>query len=203
MKNEIGNCSFQIGNCNISSNQFKVIDFGEKESKLIGTIGTDILENRKTILDFKNNAVFFNIKKTPKRIKNKLFDFTFKKRKIIIPTSLKNINENFLYDSGSSGYELLTTKEVWEKLKQPNTVIKVEKGNSWENVLTTYTTETNEILEFKNENIPLNEVTYVEGFSKTQYYLMKFSGMSGMLGNKVFFKKSIYIDCKDLKMGID
>jgi hypothetical protein len=43
----------------------------------------------------------------------------------------------------------------------------------------------------------------VEGFSQTQYMLMKFSGMTGMLGNKVFLKNSIYIDCPEGKIGIE
>jgi hypothetical protein len=32
------------------------------------------------------------------------------------------MGEKFLFDSGTSAYELLTSKEVWEKLKLPNSV---------------------------------------------------------------------------------
>jgi hypothetical protein len=58
-------------------------------------------------------------------------------------------------------------------------------------------------IRFKNKNLPLNAVTYVEGFSKSQYMLMKFSGMSGMLGNRIFLNHNIYIDCSKGKIGIE
>lgn len=199
--------SFRIGNSEIKSNQFKILDIGEnpkgKEPAIIGTIGSDILEDRKTIIDFKENYVIFNLSAEPKNSKNKAFDFSFKKRKIIIPAILNNNGEKFLYDSGTSSYELLTNKEIWEKLKMKNSKIIKEKGKSWNNVLTTYTAETNKTIEFHNTKIPLHEITYVDGYSKTQYYLMKFSGMSGMLGNKIFFEKRLYIDTEKMKMRIE
>lgn len=199
--------SFKIGDSEVKSKQFKIIDFGEKANEkgfeIIGTIGTDILENRKTIINFKENYVIFNLSSEPQNFKNNAFDFSFKKRKIVIPAVLENIDEKFLYDSGTSGYELLTNKEIWEKLKLKNSKIIEEKGKSWNNILTTYTTETNKNIEFHNTKIPLHEITYVEGYSKTQYYLMKFSGMSGMLGNKIFFEKQLYIDTEKMKIRIE
>jgi hypothetical protein len=49
----------------------------------------------------------------------------------------------------------------------------------------------------------LANVTYVEGFSQTQYSMMKFSGMTGMLGNKIFLNNCLYIDCTENKIGIE
>lgn len=205
--NNIAKSSFKIGNCDVKSNQFKTIDFGEKLYKnkinIIGTIGTDILENRKTLINFKDNYVIFNLASEPKNLISKPFDFSFKKRKIIIPAVLENTEEKFLYDSGTSAYELLTNRKIWSKLKLKNSKIVEEKGKSWNNILTTYTAKTNKNIEFQNTKIPLHEVTYVDGYSKTQYYLMKFSGMSGMLGNKIFSQKQLYIDTENFKMIIE
>lgn len=199
--------NFKIGASEIESNQFKIIDFGEKttekEFSIIGTIGTDILENRKTIINFKENYVIFNLSSEPQNFKNNTFDFSFKKRKIIIPAVLENKDEKFLYDSGTSSFELLTNKKIWEKLKLKNSKIIKEKGKSWNNILTTYTAETNKDIEFHKTKIPLHEITYVDGYSNTQYYLMKFSGMSGMLGNKIFLGKQLYIDAEKMKMRIE
>lgn len=204
---DIAQSSFKIGNCEVKSNKFKIIDFGKKTEKnklnIIGTIGTDMLENRKTLIDFKNNYVIFNINSELKNFTNKTFDFKFKKRKIIIPVILDNNKEQFLYDSGSSAFELLTNKDIWEKAKLKNSEIKVDKGNSWGNILTTYTAETDKIIVFQNVQIPLHQITYIDGYSKSQYYLMKYSGMSGMLGNKIFMQKQLYIDAEDLKMSIE
>lgn len=207
-KNKTCETQFSLGNTQVFSNNFKTIDYGEKINasdsiKLIGTIGSDILEVSKTLINFRENYIVFNLNKTPKNFNNKLFDFKFKKRRIIIPAELNNKQENFLYDSGSSAFELITNKEIWENLKTPQSKIKIESGNSWGNILKTYTAESNNFILFNKTKIPLKEVTHIEGYSIIQYSLMKFSGMSGMLGNKIFLKNSVFIDTKENKMGID
>lgn len=198
--------SFSVGNTQILSNQIKIFNT-EKEDKtdsikIIGTLGADILEDRKTLINFKENQVVLNVSKVPENVKNELIDFKFKKRKIIISGILKGKERKFLYDSGSSAFELLTYKEEWEKLKSKNSRVKIEKSRSWNDVLTTYTANCKQNIEFKNVGIPVKEVTYVEGFSNAQFSLMKFSGMSGMLGNKIFLNNSIFIDCSERKMAI-
>lgn len=199
--------SFLIGKTQISSNQFKIFKTEKNDVKdsikIIGTLGADILEGRKTIINFKNNQVVFNLSQIPHGFKNQLFDFKFKKRRIVIPGFLKGEERKFLYDSGTSAYELLTYKEEWESLKSVNSIIKIEKSQSWNDVLTTYTVGCKENIRFKNKMIPVKQITYVEGFSNAQFSMMKFSGMTGMLGNKIFMNYRMYIDCADGKIGID
>lgn len=198
---------FTVGNTEVSSNQFKIISINknnDKDSiKIIGTIGSDLLDQKKTIINFKENYVVFNILKEPKSFSSAKLDFKFKKRKIIISGILNGKEEQFLYDSGTSAYELLTNKNVWQKLKSPNSKPVVEKAQSWERILTSYTAKSNQTIKFKNKELILSEVTYVEGISQSQYMLMKFSGMTGMLGNKIFLKNSLYIDCKEEKISIN
>ncbi|MGG7440425.1 hypothetical protein ACQ7CU_20350 [Chryseobacterium arthrosphaerae] len=200
--------SFYIGKTKITSDQFKVFHTGKRpdendSARIIGTLGADILENRKTLLNFRDGFIVFNLSKEPDHFKDKLIDFTFKKRKIVINGNLRGNNEKFLYDSGTSAYELLTNKDKWEALKLPQSKVITEKARSRPDILTAYTAGTDETIRFRNKRIPLNTVTYVEGFSQTQYMLMKFSGMTGMLGNKVFLKNRIYIDCSKEKIGIE
>ena len=206
IKNNRVKTQIKIGNSLISSDKFKILKTSSKPTEdsiqIIGTIGSDILENRLTNLNFKENFVELNLKNQPKLNSKNTIEYSFKKRKIIIPVTLKGKKEQFIYDSGSSSYELLTNKDVWNTLKLPNASVTIEKGNSWGNVLTTYTTQTKEMISFNLTQIQLNEITYVEGYSKTQYALMKFSKMTGMLGNKIFFNHEIFIDGKDLKMNI-
>lgn len=208
VKNNKAASFFQIGNTQISSDKFKLfnndnLDEVNDSIKIIGTIGADILEDRKTLINLKDGQVAFNLAEKPKEFKNNLSDFTFKKRKIIIKAFLNGEEEKFIYDSGTSAYELLTNKEIWQQLKSPNSKVVVEKAKSWENTLTSYTANCKNKLLLNSKEIPLNEVTYVEGFSEKQYLMMKFSGMTGMLGNKMFLKNCIYIDCIDKKIGIN
>ena len=62
---------------------------------------------------------------TRDKFKNQMFDFKFKKRRIIINGILKGEERKFLYDSGTSAYELLSYKEEWQALKSPNSKIKI------------------------------------------------------------------------------
>lgn len=124
----------------------------------------------------------FNLKTT--------FLISNSKKKIIFKGLLKRQEEKFLFDTGTSAYELLTNKEVWVNFKSPTSKINIEKSEkSLDNVLTTYTTNCKQNIRIANRELPLNKVTYIEGFSQVQYSMMKFSGMTGMLGNKIFFKQ--------------
>jgi hypothetical protein len=198
---------FYIGKTKIMSDKFQVLNMDDNKNdslKIIGTIGADILENRKTVINFKENFIVLNLAKEPTQFQGKLFDFKLKKRKIIIRGLLNGNDEKFLFDSGTSAYELLTNKEIWEKLKLPNSKIKIEKSEqSWDKILTTYTSNCNQNIQFGDKKIKLANVTYVEGFSQTQYSMMKFSGMTGMLGNKIFLNNSLYIDCSENKIRIE
>lgn len=204
--NERAKSSFRIGKTQIYSHRFKVINTEKNDEedsiKIIGTIGADVLESRKTLIDFKNNQVVFNVNQTPDKFKNELFDFKFKKRKLIISGTLKGEERKFLYDSGTSAYEFLTYKEEWQTLKSSNSKIKIEKSRSWNNILTTYTAACKENINFKYNEIPVTQITYVEGFSDAQFSMMKFSGMSGMLGNRIFLNNTLFIDCTAGKMAI-
>lgn len=204
INNERAGSSFYIGKTKITSDKIRISPTGKaSDIKIIGTLGADLLENRKTLIDFRNNYIVFNLSQRPDDFRNNLIDFNFKKRKIIVHGNLNGKDEKFLYDSGTSAYELLTNKENWEKLRLPQSKVNIEKAQSRPNILTTYTAESNSMIRLGNKNVPLNEVTYVEGFSQTQYMLMKFSGMTGMLGNKVFLKNKIYIDCAHEKIGVE
>lgn len=197
---------FTLGKTEISSDKFILLHQGKENNKdslhIIGTLGADILENNKTLINFKENYLVFNLSKTPSQYQSHLMDFKFKKRKIILKGILRGQEEQFLFDSGTSAYELLTNKETWENLKSSNSKVSVEKAQSWQKILTSFTATCKQTIQFQNKKIPLNQVTYVEGFSQTQYALMKFSGMTGMLGNKIFMNNILYLDGKNEKFGI-
>ena len=86
VNNDQAKTSFTIGKTKITSDNFKIYHQNNENNKndtlkIIGTIGADILESRKTIINFKENHVVFNVLKIPTQLQNKLFDFNFKKRK--------------------------------------------------------------------------------------------------------------------------
>ena len=204
-KNQIST-GFTIGNMKVNSVVFQflnygsIIDFDNPDAEnIIGTIGTDLLEKRIIILDFKNSKCSFL-----EQISEENFTaFEFKKRKILIPSKIENQDLKLLFDTGTSGYELITQKEIWEKYKIENSPIKAEKGNSWGNTLDVYSASAKKKIAFGNLSLNLSEVTYIEGTSKLQKFLMKRSGMQGMIGNKLFLQHKLILDCKNEKYKLE
>ncbi|RYJ39635.1 hypothetical protein NU08_1304 [Flavobacterium anhuiense] len=198
--------AFKIGKMNVASNDFGILDYGEKinfdnpnAENIIGTIGTDLLEKRITVLDFKNSQCSFI-----EKIKEDDFaNFEFKKRKILIPSVIENENLKLLYDSGTSGYELITTKEIWQQYRNKNSAIKTEKGNSWGNTLSVYSASAKKKIQFGKVTLNLSEVTHIEGTSDLQKFLMKRSGMQGMIGNKLFLNHKLILDCRNEKFKLE
>lgn len=197
---------FKLKNMTVSSEIFQLLDYGNDvdfedstAENIIGTIGTDLFEKRKVVMDFKNNTISFL-----EKIKTKnLIPFEFKKRRIIFPAIIKNQNLKLLYDSGTSGYELIVNKEQWNLYKNKVGKIKKEKGNSWGTVLSVFSAPANKIIEFGNVNLPLSEITYIEGTSEMQKILMKRSGMQGMIGNKLLLNHKLILDCQNKRFKIE
>jgi len=197
---------FNIGEMTVSSAHFEVLNYGNQVEfdhanavNIIGTIGTDLFEKRIVVMDFKNSCCSFE-----KDLQENGFEkFEFRKRKILIPATLENKNLKLLYDSGSSGYELITNKEEWEKYRTPNGNIKKENGNSWGNLLTAISAPANHTMKIGGSAIKLSEVTRVEGTSQVQNLLMKASGMQGMIGNKLFLNHKLILDCKNEKFKVE
>ena len=200
---------FSLGEIDISSNKFKVLDYGksidweQKSIVIIGTIGTDLLEKRSITLNFKKNYCSFTNSETLNNIgSSKFVPFDFEKRRILFPAKMGDKELRLLYDSGTSGYEMITSREEWEKYRLKDSNTKIEKVNSWGNTLTITSAPTKEKIEIGNVSLNLSEVTYIEGTSRIQNLLMKLSGMQGMIGNKLFLDQTLIIDCKTERFRI-
>lgn len=190
---------FSLQNMEVSSDAFETLDYGSKADfenpevrNIIGTIGTDLVEKRIITLDFKNSRCSFS--KTIEE--HGFFKFEFKKRRILIPAMIGDESLKLMYDSGTSGYELIMNKDKWEKCKASDT-IKIEKGNSWGKMLTVMTAPSDQEIRFGNKILQLSEVTCIEGTSKAQNFLMRLSGMQGMIGNKLFLHRKVILDCRN------
>jgi hypothetical protein len=198
--------SFSIGSMEVSSERFQLMNYGQAidwdnpdAKNIIGTIGTDLFEKRIAQLDFRNNVGAF-VEEVPE---NDFTEFFFEKRRILFPAQIGEKSLKFLFDSGTSAYELITSKDEWEKYRTENGEIKKEKGNSWGNVLTILSAPAKATIGMGNNKLHLSEVTYIEGTSAMQNLLMKFSGMQGMIGCKLFLNRKLTLDCKNGKFKVD
>lgn len=200
---------FQLGKMQVGSKRFKALNYGDSirwnnpnSPIIIGTIGTDLLEKRTTVLDFKtNNCSFFEVMPDSLR-RYSLTNFEFKKRRILLPAEIENKKIQIVYDSGTSAFEWITSQKNWENYRDSNAPVLKGEGNSWGNKLTTYTTKASKKIKIGNAAINLSEVTYIEGTSFLQRMLMRSSGMEGMVGNKIFIGKTVVLNCKNQKFTI-
>jgi hypothetical protein len=85
---------FTIGNTKyfwIISNFFEMgNDVTNDLIKNMETIGADVLENRKTLINFKESFISLNLRKSASRISRQFDRFEFKKKKIIVSGILKD-----------------------------------------------------------------------------------------------------------------
>ena len=114
---EVG-LAFTLGEMSVSSSHFRLIDYGSKVDLedadthiIIGTIGTDLLEKRVLVMDFIKDRCSFLLSVSDSGFS----DFQFKKRRILFPTLLDGNEIELLYDSGTSGYELITDQDSWKE----------------------------------------------------------------------------------------
>ncbi|HEX8270023.1 MAG TPA: hypothetical protein VF581_09030 [Flavobacterium sp.] len=196
-----------LGEMQITSKIFDVIDYGDSldhtnqdKINIIGTIGTDLLEKRVAIIDFPNSSCrFSNEVATEERVSS---DFEFDKRRILLHGVIDNEPVELLYDSGASAYSLITNEKIWEKYAIPGSKDVITTANSWGTTLTVHTRPTSKRITFGGTALQLSDVTYIDGTTFVQNILMRFSGMEGMVGNKLFADKTIFIDCKNKKFAI-
>lgn len=207
--NHLLNFSFDMGNINISATKFRIIEYGDSINwgdstslNIIGTIGSDLLEKKLTLLDFINDTCYFGNTLSDTGINEGLSDFSFKYRWVFLPAEINGKKRKLWYDSGTSGFELITSESIWKKMAKSGATPVIHDANSWGNTLKTHTIEVDEIIRFGTTNVKLKSATYVEGHTFLQEIIGRTTGMGGMIGNKIFMDKQVLIDCKNRKFGI-
>jgi len=207
--NHLVDFSFNLGKIDVSATKFRMINYGDNIDwgdstavNIIGTIGSDLIEKKLTLLDFRSNTCYFGNMISDNSIRDSLIDFSFKYRCVLFPAVVNGRKQELWYDTGTSGFELMTSKSTWKNISKPGAKIISNDANSWGNTLRTYTVETNGIIDFGTAKVKLESVTYVEGSSYLQEILARATGMGGLIGNKIFRHKQVLIDCKNKKFGI-
>ncbi len=196
--------TFSVGNLEVEATAIRQISYGQaldpnKEINIIGTIGTDLLELRTLILNYKNNLISF----TSESLGQKATSFHFKKRRVLFPSKGETGEFKLLFDTGTSAYQLITDQDTWNRLRIQGAQIREDKGNSWGKTLQVYSAPAASTIEIGQISLPLTQVTYVEGTSKTQNLLMRFSGMKGMIGNQLFLGHVLKIDARNQRFQLD
>ncbi|MEO0471929.1 MAG: hypothetical protein AAF206_20045, partial [Bacteroidota bacterium] len=141
---------FQLGEMDIASDDFPLLDRGSKPIDwadssgiwVIGTLGADVIEKCIAIMDFKHGVCVFGQEIPPRYGTPDLAPCKFVKRKIMFPARVGGESVDLLHDSGSSGFELITSQEIWQQLARPGAEARAAFDvPSWGRMLTAYEIE--------------------------------------------------------------
>ncbi len=204
------NMSFKIGSQSILAKALRVhktkgaIDWSNSEKKqVIGTLGSDFIDGRALVIDYPNKRLVLH-KQLPANIAAGMTygPLKFKARRLLIPFTLNGKTSDLMFDTGSSAYPLLTSESNCKALARPGAVAVKSGINSWGNTLYVHKIATDASIQIGHTHFKLGEVSYVDGTSLTQDWLMRFSGMGGMTGNRLFLNKLIVVDTREQQFGV-
>lgn len=185
------------------TNTFVIAKDGNKNASIIGTIGEDIIDGKTLVIDYPKHELSILIK-IPDNLskKTKLSSFMLVKGSILLPATLDGKQTILFFDTGSSAFELLTSKATSDQLAIPNTATESYPVKSWGRTLTANTRPSADSLAMALQKLPIKKVTYIDGASDSQVQQMLKLGIGGMIGNKLFLDSILVIDTKNKKFGI-
>ncbi|MBF9143393.1 hypothetical protein [Hymenobacter properus] len=204
------NFPFTIGQGQVAARTIRVREMGARTLPadstapfVIGTLGTDLLEGRVLVIDYARQRFELRTDVPDSLARRAVFaPLAFEQRRVLLSAGLQGTDKQLLFDSGSSAFALLTSQASWQELAQPGAPDQVTPVNSWGKTLTAHTAPTAARLQIGATALPLGTVTYIDGTTFMQRTLMRFSGMGGMLGNKVFSQHTLILDVKGGRFGV-
>jgi hypothetical protein len=200
--------SFLIGKTKILAHQIPLkeyagnpVQWNKKNIEIIGTIGADLIENKIVLIDYPGKTILLS-NDTKHTASVALSDFIFARRAVLLPALLKGKKLMLYFDTGSSAFELLTSKETAVALAAPGAIATQYPVRSWNKTLIANTLATNDSISIAAQQIPLVATTYMENVSETMISQMLKMGIGGMTGNKLFLNYILVLDTKNKKFGL-
>lgn len=194
-----------VGKNEISITLAHLLDFGEKtidwsagKKEIIGTIGSDWLENRTVLINYPQKEIILNYT-VPEKLQSRLTYFSYVQRNILIPVIIKGQKTMLYFDSGSSAFALLTSKETALSMAVSAAVPNRYPVKSWGRTLYANSLATKDSVQLSELTIPIHTVTYMDGASEEQVNRMLKLGIGGMTGNKLFLHTGLVLDTKNKK----
>ena len=174
-------------------------NFSEETPKhfklIIGTIGSDILVDRITSIDFKNETLEFFDKRPDWMQDMKGFKaFDFPGRRVMLPATVDGKDYEFLYDSGCSAFGLITTKQRFERYSEASAPIVSYAAKSWEDKIYINSKSSDHPFTIGGAQLRMNRVSCVDMYSFLQPLVTPFTRIGGWMGNQAFNESRLILD---------
>lgn len=201
----IQNLDFSLGGSKVSMTTIQILeDYGNSFDRndtiseiKIGTVGADFMDERITLIDFKNQ--FIQVYKQRPSWMGPLPNFKpfdFKGRRFMLPAKIDGEELELFYDSGSSAFGLITSKNRYDSYTNKNFKEIKYNANKWGDALPIYHKDTDRLLEIGGANLGLKRVSYVDMYANYQKLMTPFTRIGGWLGNKPFTESTLILDTK-------
>lgn len=177
----------------------KTIDWSSDKKEIIGTIGSDWLESRTILIDYPRQQIVLNYT-VPEKLRNRLTDFMYVQRNILLPATINGKKLLLFFDTGSSAFSLLTSRETATSMAGTDTAATRYPVTSWGRTMYANSLFTKDSITLSQVSLPIHQVTYMDGASEEQVTRMLKLGIGGMTGNKLFLQTGLVLDTKNKKM---
>ena len=170
-------------------------EFNSKVNIVIGTIGSDILVDRITSIDFKNKTIQF-FEERPEWMKNLngFQTFDFPGRRVMLPATVDGKKYEFLYDSGCSAFGLITTKQRFKKYTEISTPSKFFGAKSWEDKIYINSKASDYPLNIGGAQLSMKRVSCVDMYAFLQPLVTPFTRIGGWMGNQAINESHLILD---------
>ncbi|WLT32255.1 hypothetical protein [Geothrix sp. PMB-07] len=191
----VGALPVRAGRLVVLANQAPGIDWKGDGVEIIGTIGADLVAGRTLVMDFKGDRIQVAADRSLVARPGDVFTpFSIRWRRMLIPARVDGKATRIMYDSGSSAFALITSESAWTRMGRPGAIPTSFPVRSWKRTLTAHVVDTDATMQIGQVTLPIQQVSRMEGTSWWQGMAMRFFGMGGMAGNRLFLGHRLILD---------
>jgi hypothetical protein len=199
---KLGNVSFgsrNIGHFKNFGDNIPEDSINTLTEKNIGTIGPDLFENKVLIIDYPNKRLAVTTE-LPKQFSKAHFrQYKIKDGRIKIPITIKGKDEDVMFDTGSSLFALITTKEKANEISG-NPIVDSLKISSWGDFYMVYAQTIKSNVMFGQKQLSKANVYFDSRKGNEDFY--KEEEIWGITGNAYFLNNVVIIDYKNKRFGV-
>ncbi len=164
----------------------------------IGTIGSDFMDNRITMINFQNKSIRFYTERPDWMASIQNFKpFDFKGRRFMLPGIIEGKELELFYDSGSSCFGLITSKNRYDKYTDKNQEEIKFNANRFGDPIPIHHKYTDKAIQIGSATLDLERISFVNKYANYQKYMTPFTRIGGWLGNKPFIESILILDAKN------
>ena len=199
------NVILHMGNVDFSFDIWHRIGFGieiprdllySNTPKHIGTIAADFFQNKVLVIDYKL-CRFAVSESLPAEYQNlPAVKFELNKGIIIIPFQINGTEQKLMFDTGSSPFPLVTSKDRALKIANPRIVDSLSGPLWWGQMITFYGLKVNKPIGF-GKTVPGKTIVYYDRDGLWEENVFKPLKIWGLTGNAFFLDCMIILDYKN------